>query len=76
MNNHFLSSTQPQSNNIHFYYVCKVYWNTFNRACTGLTVYGHVLSVTCIPNLCTCSFFQNLKIVTHLLTKIEHFHLL
>ena len=70
--NHFWSSTRTQSNNNHFYYVHTDYCNTFNGVCTDLNIYMHILSV--IPNL--CSFFQNLKIVTHLLTKKEHFYML
>ena len=69
--NHFWSSTRTQSNNNHFYYVHTDYCNTFNGVCTDLNIYMHILSV--IPNL--CSFFQNLKIVTHLLTKQVHFHM-
>jgi len=68
----FLSSTWIIRNNHHFYYVCIDYCNTFNCVCTGLTVYMNVLSV--IPNL--CNIFQNLKIVTEVLTKREHFHML
>ena len=58
------------SNNNRFYYVCIAYWNTFNRVCTDLTIFMDFLSV--ILNL--CSFFQIFKIVTEVLTKLEHFH--
>ena len=71
-NNDFWCSTVAISYYNNFYHVCIVYWNTFHRVCTGLIVGKHVSSV--IPNL--CRFFQNLKIVTKVLTKSEHFHML
>ena len=71
-NNYFWSTTQTQSNNNNFCYIRIDYCNTFNGVCTVPTYYVHVSPV--ITNL--YSFFQNLKIVTHLLTKQEHFYML